>query len=153
MRGYLIDAAKQEVREVEWEYTGGRSIAALIGTGVSAICIALKWQTGDVLYVDDEGILKPQSVYFTVVDRADHQPLGGNGLVTGPDNMEETDPPVMSMADLVAKIQWSSRKDFESWAKDRGAAITVSYPDGEQKVLATWDDIIEKSGPPSGASG
>ena len=75
--------------------------------------VAFQWGNGDVLYVDEEGLLKPQEHWFAVpVERPD-QPFAGNGLVVGRevegDQYREgftTLPPVITKDELTAKIVW-----------------------------------------------
>ena len=43
---------------------------------------------GDVIYVDDEGLLKPMDWFFAV--KGGHQPFAGCGLVLGSDDNGDT---------------------------------------------------------------
>jgi hypothetical protein len=146
MKGYLIDSKTRTVTECEYEYGGDRSISNLIkGNG---ICIGWQWTTGDVLFVDDEGLLKPQEFFFRIVKRADGQPYAGNGMVCGPDNEDSSDDPRMTMAEVLADIEWLTHADFEAWCKAHSgqAATSITTVDGTT-VLSTWDDYPAMSKP------
>ena len=67
-------------------------------------------QNGDVLYVDDEGLLKPSKNWFFYRHRKD-QPLAGNGMLVGrevdaPDyeGGYTTDDPQTKLADLLKDV-------------------------------------------------
>ena len=50
---------------------------------VSSICIGKVYRNGDVLYVNDDGLLKPNKYFFMVTGQP--QPLSGDGIVVGPE--------------------------------------------------------------------
>lgn len=104
MQGYLINAADRTITPATYKYTGTATISQRIGC--DCFCIAWTWPNGDVCYVDDEGLFKPQTHFFTLRSRPDAQPLAGNGFVTGPDNDKATDPPRHSLVELEAEILW-----------------------------------------------
>lgn len=76
-KGLLIDAKAHEVREVE--ITGLESMYAHIGCDIVE-AVYLNTQR-DSVFVDEEGLLKPQQFFFYI--NGTHQPLAGNGLVLG----------------------------------------------------------------------
>lgn len=83
MKAWHIDATAQTVRLVD--YADGCDLRRLIGGFPE---MAYRWpRTGDVLYVDEEGLLKAAEVRlatpcFLFLLRPD-QPLFGNGVVVG----------------------------------------------------------------------
>jgi hypothetical protein len=81
-RAWFIDATKRTISEVEVAHGSAMLIDArkLIG---GYIDIAHVWPSGDVLYVDDEGLLKSPTVGFRFALRLDDAPLAGNGIVVG----------------------------------------------------------------------
>lgn len=81
-RAYFIDAARRTIEAIEVAHGSGMLADArrLIG---GYIDIAHVWPSGDVLYVDDEGLLKSPTVGFRFALRLDDQPLAGNGIIVG----------------------------------------------------------------------
>ena len=75
---YFVNAAEQTVTQVEYKTLD--DMRKFIG---GYICIAsVDHSTGDVLYVDDEGMLKDNLPVFAYMERLD-QFLFGNGLYVG----------------------------------------------------------------------
>jgi hypothetical protein len=84
--GFLIDPAKQSI--APWLYNGDwRTIAPAIQIGQSPFTI-VAIDDGDVIYVDDEGLLKPLDWFFAI--KGGHQPYAGCGLVLGTNDDGET---------------------------------------------------------------
>jgi hypothetical protein len=84
--GFLIDPAARSI--APWRYTGDwRTIAPAIRIGQSPFTI-VEIGGGDVIYVDDDGLLKPHDWFFAI--RGGHQPFAGCGLVLGTDDQGET---------------------------------------------------------------
>lgn len=145
LKGYLIDSAQRTISELDYEYTGRNGIAKIAGYGRSGFCMGWRWPEGDVLYVDDEGLLKPQEYFFKVNARPDGQPYGGNGFVTGADSIEDTDPPSLSIGDVLAQITWLTRDDYVAWVKARESdGAIVFHTADESRVVSTWGDILRQ---------
>jgi hypothetical protein len=142
MKGYLIDSAARKIRAVDYDYSGPRGISALAGFGRSGFCIGWRWVCGDVLYVDDEGLMKPAQHWFRMNRRPDGQPYAGNGFVTGPDTLDSTAPPSMTPADILAEITWLSDAKARKWLQDRAnqPAVTMTS-NAETSVIATWASL------------
>ena len=84
--GFLIDPAAWSI--APWSYNGDwRTIAPAIRIGQSPFTI-VEIGDGDVIYVDDEGLLKPLDWFFAV--KGGHQPFAGCGLVLGSNDEGET---------------------------------------------------------------
>lgn len=72
--------------------------------------VAYEWPNGDVLYVDEEGMLKqPASGFVLLPERAD-QVLAGNGVMVGREigDTIETAAPTMTRNQLVLHVRWWS---------------------------------------------
>jgi len=115
-----INSSTQQITSVECnglvdmrKYVGG------------SICFAMSWITGDVLYVDDEGLLKPQDSFFMLTDG--QQPLAGNGIIVGPEVEDEekwwTEDVIITIKEL--KVTWMNRNDAWNWAVKNGM---ITYP-------------------------
>lgn len=98
--GYLIDSTKGEVDPVTFADLTG--LQKLVGGYIEA---AFQWPNGDVLYVDEDGLLKAPTRFFTIAER-DDQPFAGNGVLVGReiDDTDTTAPPVMSLHELRARV-------------------------------------------------
>jgi hypothetical protein len=81
-RAYFIDATKRTISAVEVAH-GSDMLADMRKLLGGYIDMAHAWPSGDVLYVDDEGLLKSPTVGFRFALRLDDQPLAGNGIVVG----------------------------------------------------------------------
>ena len=107
-KGYLIDATARTVEAVT--FTDLASIQKLIGGYLE---IAHGWGNGDVLFVDEEGLLKrDQSRRFVIAERMD-QWLVGNGLLVGREVEGEQYPggytnlpPTMTLEQLRARVRF-----------------------------------------------
>jgi Domain of unknown function (DUF3846) len=106
--GYLIDSTKQRIEVVEFADLAG--LQALVGGSIEG---AYAWENGDCLFVDEEGLLKDQTGFFTLHERPD-QPFAGNGVlvgreVEGPDypNGYTNRPPTMTLSELRARVGWA----------------------------------------------
>lgn len=123
MKALFIDAEKREIREVEYSTRGTASGAPTVGNYVGGwIEPAYRWPSGDVLYVDEEGLLKPTMHFFFCPFRPD-QPMAGNGLVVGREVEDDdvpggyyTEDPAVTLDWLKRHIVWMSRDDFDRWA-------------------------------------
>ena len=78
VKAYHIDATNQVVVAVEYETL--EDMRRFVGGHITIASV--DHSTGDVLYVDDEGMLKEQQGFFIFAKRLD-QLLHGNGLYVG----------------------------------------------------------------------
>lgn len=85
MQGFLIDPETRTIEAVE--YSGDyHQIYKLLG--IELFTTVTLNEAGDVVYVDDEGLLHDPTFFFTLKDYP--QPLAGKGLVLGTDEEGET---------------------------------------------------------------
>lgn len=85
MKALKIDSWSQTITEVElgdW-----KTYAPTIGHGCALFTVATYLPNGDALFVDDEGLLRPDQVDRMFKCPWHPEPLAGNGLIigTGPD--------------------------------------------------------------------
>lgn len=109
MRGILIDPWLKTITEVqvgEGIQDMYRVMSNPLGPKVDIFCIGMQWSNGDVLYVDDEGFLKPGGRLFTI-DRADGQPLVGNGLILGSDAEGNSVDAEHLLVEIQTKVGWT----------------------------------------------
>jgi hypothetical protein len=108
MKAYLINPELISIEEVEIEENSDGEpqldhIRGLIGC--SWIDVArLTNSTGDVIYVDDEGMLKDGNELFGHEEY--YSPLAGIGIVLGTDNQGNTIAPTVTLEQLKNKVCW-----------------------------------------------
>jgi hypothetical protein len=139
MKALLIDSAARQIRDVE--YNNLADMHHLIGGYIE---VAYSWPNGDVLFVDEEGLFKPQTNFFRIAARGD-TPLAGNGLLVGREVDDDsprgyhTEPPTMTAQALADIVEFRSRDQVDAWAKanasDAASFITTVGNDG--KVVTT----------------
>lgn len=76
--GFFIDTKTFTITAIEWENLS--ELRRLVGGHLE---VAFMWHvTGDVLYVDEEGLLKHGQSFFSIPERSD-QVLAGNAVLVG----------------------------------------------------------------------
>lgn len=101
MRAILIDPFKQSITDVE--YSGDyHDIYKLIGC--ETFTIAPITHRGDAIFVDDEGLFKPDQAFFK--HDGYPQPLAGKGLILGCDEDGETVEPTVTLEEMKAATQF-----------------------------------------------
>jgi hypothetical protein len=105
-KAYLIDAAAQTVSEVT--ITGLSDLQKLVGGYIEA---AYVWDSGDTLFVDEEGLLKEGQSFFAVPGVRPEQAFAGNGVLVGREEEGSQFPggfinhdPAMSLEDLHEQV-------------------------------------------------
>lgn len=107
MRAILIDAAARTITEIDIEKgadSGAHALERAIGCDIFQM--AMNYPNGDVLYVDEEGLLKPAPHWFRV--RSGHQAFAGNGVLLGSDNQGESVDVKTTLDDLRATVTFMS---------------------------------------------
>lgn len=100
MRAYLIDPEHFTIEEVD--YNGDfHEIYRMIGA--DCFDAATFNRNGDCVFVDDEGLLKPN--YFFLIDGYP-QLLAGKGLVLGVNREGESVSPTVTMEDLMQIVSF-----------------------------------------------
>lgn len=150
MKALWIESAAGEVREVE--YQGLDDLKRMIGGWIE---VAKVWDNGDVLYVDEEGLLKATAHFF----RLDgiEQPLGGNGVVVGRETGDttNTDPPTMTVEQLRGQVRFLSREQADAWSKGNASEPAVSFTSWgpgqppKTEVFARYGKLFEQMPKPT----
>jgi hypothetical protein len=126
-KAWLIDVAAREIRAVEVD--GLASWQKLVGGPIE---LAWQWDTGDVLYVDEEGLFKPQRHFFRLADRGDY-PFAGNGLVIGRELIDDegeylgVDNTAVELATLQASVAFVTRAQADAWALGNASEPAVTF--------------------------
>lgn len=147
MKAYLIDAVAKTVTEVE--HNGDyREIYTFLGcdlfTVVRLDSTESETDRGDGLFVDDEGLMKPQAHFFKIAGF--DQPLAGNGLVLGTDDEGESTAPAMTLAELQAIVTFHSAEEL---GFDPNSA-PMDQTDEFDPVFISWEDFTASTGNGSG---
>lgn len=142
MRAYKIDVVKQQVYEVEHE-GGLNSLYELIGC--DCVCIgerilALRSQREpDVIYVDDEGLLKPAAGYFQLAPG--RSVLAGNGLLVGTTADGNDAPPVTPLRWLQEQVRFFKPGEIVP----PEPVHDVIMMDENKPLDQAWDEAVEKA--------
>ena len=138
-KALLIDSAACEIRPVT--YTGLEGLKELVGGYIEILPAQLP--NGQVIFVDEEGLFKPQRHFFMF--KGYDQPIAGNGVLVGREINDRGDTAVPSITPkaLAPFIRWLTRVQVDAWAKANAsepfATITMIDPDGtmgEPEIIA-----------------
>jgi hypothetical protein len=130
---YLVDPVARTVTEHEYDGSAGPGLATIQKEVGGYIEAAYRFPTEDVLYVDEEGLKKPQEAFFILADRRDEWPLAGRGVLVGPEAVDEDGewtgihPPRMTAHLLTTKIRWVSRKEFDARGKANASDPVATF--------------------------
>ena len=104
-RGILIDSENKIIKEVEVS-----NLNDMYKTmNVDLITVALYIDDNNLMYVDDEGLLKSPKHFFYF--EGSYQPFAGNGLILGLDDNGEDVSTIYSIEEIKSKTQFLSPKD------------------------------------------
>ena len=120
-KAYWVNSMLQKIIEVEIEGL------ADLNKYVGSICIGKTYRNGDVLYVNDDGLLKPNKYFFMVTGQP--QPLSGDGIVVGPEVELEDDKwynrDVISSVKQLG-IHFLTIEDVRKWGQDNADVPSIS---------------------------
>ncbi len=117
MKGILINAATRTITKVEVP-EGYKNIYPFLGEGVDMFqCVDIS-KNGDTIYIDEEGLLKPQDNFFLY--KGYGQPLAGNGLVLGTDNEGESQNAQTKLETIINNVTFMNRHEAHAWAVKHG---------------------------------
>jgi hypothetical protein len=145
-KAFLIDTANREVREAEYQTnvacSDPKSLQTLIGGYIET---AWSNEQGDNLFVDEEGLFKPQQHFFVWALRRDGVPLAGNGVIVGREVEHDcdyhTEPPSLDIETVRACVRFFDRSQVDAWAKanasEPASTITFMGQDGRPHTEVT----------------
>jgi len=105
--GYLIRPKSRDIVPVLHDVSDYKEIYKLIECEGSPFTLVYI-DDHNVIFVDDEGLLKDQRYYFNVEGHP--FPIAGIGLVLGTDAEGETTSTSLTLPDLLAKVSFVERK-------------------------------------------
>lgn len=148
MKALWINSEKQEITVVD--YAGLTDLQRMVGGYIE---VGMSWPNGDVLFVDEEGLLKPKAHWFMI--EGNRQPLGGNGIVVGREDYDkatdkETQLDVATTVEqLTPQVRFLTRDQAVAWgranASDVSMSITTLSRDGttHTEPLAHYREIFD----------
>lgn len=114
MRAILIDPIERIITEVEYDNSTYKNISKAIGADCFDIVI-IDNETNDTVYVDDEGLCKPN--YFFQWVSADHLViLAGKGLILSVDEEGETRAAKISLEDVQKAVRFITANEARQLA-------------------------------------
>lgn len=102
MKAYWINSEAMQVVSVP--YSGLADLKRMVGGYIEC---AKHWPNGDVLYVDEEGMLKNYAYGFEI--EGGHQPFFGNGVLVGRElghDTADTADPTVTLGELAQQIEF-----------------------------------------------
>ena len=115
VKAILIDAEKQEVREIQYDTDKGIQ-EIYDAVGCRCFCIACGFIDNNVVYVDDEGYLNGTKNFFKIKLHSS-QWFAGNGLLLKEDEEGNTVDTTISVDKLRGEVVFMRCDDEESCPK------------------------------------
>lgn len=104
LRAILIDPFRRVVQSHSIDHRLA-SLQAAVGGNIAG---GTELQTGDVLYIDDEGLLKRNPAFFAL----DRRTFAGRGLLVGPERPRITDV-VSTVEEIAKKVRFGIAMDVD----------------------------------------
>ena len=106
--GFLIDPQAQKISRIEMPADLRGNLDTMYQViGCELVEVAYINDQRDGVFVDEEGLLKPQKYFFFI--EGGHQPLAGRGIVLGCDEEGETIAPTVTLDWLRANVSFIER--------------------------------------------
>lgn len=151
MKAILIDSAARAVREIDID--GLKDMQEAIGGYIEA-AYYFPDKIGNVLFVDEEGLLKRQEHFFWFAGRPD-QPLAGNGLIVGKELYDaegeyvSTEDVAFTVEQIASLVRFTDIEHVRAWAIANASEpmATFTYIDSDgvphTEVIATWSVLMD----------
>lgn len=122
MKAIWINSTERTITEVD--YAGYKDLQRMVGGSISA---ATRWNNGDALYVDDEGMFKAQAAFFRITGV--EQLLAGNGVIVGREigDTADTRPPTATVATVQAHVTFYDRAHADAWGKANASEPSATF--------------------------
>lgn len=146
-----IDANNQRIRMVRIPASNNLpDLQQLVG---GLLTVGCRMPDDHVLFVDDEGLFKPQAWFFRLLGM--DRPFAGNGVIVGPERYDDNgdyqgteDVPPLWLPYVRRAVEFLPRARVDAWAKANAsdAEIAITNLDtGETEVIAyrgkVWGDM------------
>lgn len=112
MKAIKIDVANKKVSQVN--IGNYKEIYGQIGNGCNLFCCPVQWENNDVLYADDEALLKDElEGCFMMPDF--NYPIVGNAIILGTNEEGESVDVKTKISELQQKIMFGNKEAAELW--------------------------------------
>lgn len=112
MKAIKIDVANKKVSQVN--IANYKEIYGQIGNGCNLFCCPVQWENNDVLYADDEALLKDElEGCFMMPDF--NYPIVGNAIILGTNEEGESVDVKTKISELQEKIMFGNKEAAELW--------------------------------------
>ena len=112
MKAIKIDVANKKVSQVN--IGNYKEIYGQIGNGCNLFCCPVQWENNDVLYADDEALLKDElEGCFMMPDF--NYPIVGNAIILGTNEEGESVDVKTKISELQKKIMFGNKEAAELW--------------------------------------
>lgn len=112
MKAIKIDVANKKVSQVN--IGNYKEIYGQIGNGCNLFCCPVQWENNDVLYADDEALLKDElEGCFMMPDF--NYPIVGNAIILGTNEEGESVDVKTKISELQEKIMFGNKEAAELW--------------------------------------
>ena len=98
----IIDPFKRQIYEKEIGQDNLQDMQGIVGGYIEASGV---FENGDILYVDEEGLLKENQEFFKVSE-INPDPLAGVGFIQGYDNDGAGKDATIDHLELALKVEW-----------------------------------------------
>jgi hypothetical protein len=151
MKAYWINATEKTITEVD--YSGYPDLKRMVG---GYIQIAKMWPAGEVLFADEEGLLKGPTTWFRIVGH--DNPIAGNAVVVGRekrDDSGDTEDPTFQLAALQAEVTFLAPEQVAAWARANSSEPAATFTDldtGHTEVLGRVGELFGEAPKPKKGS-
>ena len=145
-KAIIIDSAKREVREADIDT---HKVGQIINGWIEC---AAAFPNGDMLFVDEEGLLKPNEHFFRFAPRNDGLPLAGNGVIIGREIATKdswyNEEPKCTVEQVKEWVTFLDKSQAQAWGKanasEPAVSVTAVMPDGsvEHSVLQRYGELF-----------
>lgn len=112
MKAIKINVATQQVEEVTIG-TDYKEIYGQIGNDCNLFCCPVEFENGDVLYADDEGLLKDQIGAFMLKNFS--YPITGNAIILGSTEEGDSADAKTSVTEIMDQIVFLNKQQAEQY--------------------------------------
>lgn len=149
----FIDANNQQVCSVRLGKNTLPDLQRLVGGYIE---IGLRFADDVVLFVDEEGLFKPQRWFFRIAGI--ERPFAGNGVIVGPERYDATGDyigteslPLSCLPRVRRIVSFLSRAQADAWAKANASEPEVMFSNmdtGETEIISTTGQLWGAMPPP-----
>lgn len=154
-KAIIIDPKARTLRYTQVDVKRDGSLRAIVGGYIEA---AYSWPSGDVLYVNEEGLLHPAAHFFRLSLRGDALPIAGTGVIVGREILEDiwqiigdvrhlcegewtgNADVALTIEELAPLITFLDRAQADAYAaanaSNTAASLTAIHDDGTHEVVS-----------------